>query len=72
MHWWPRQTPRIGSCAGELPITSSEMPASFGVHGPGEMTMRSGSSALDLVDVDLVVAHDLHVRPSSPKYWTRL
>jgi hypothetical protein len=34
--WWPRQTPRIG--AFTRAIASRLMPASFGVHGPGETT----------------------------------
>ena len=42
-------------------ITSSDTPASFGVHGPGEITMRSGASAVDLVHRQLVVAHHLHL-----------
>ena len=37
------------------------MPASFGVHGPGESTMASGSSRERLVDADLVVAPHRHV-----------
>ena len=37
------------------------MPASLGVHGPGEMQMRSGFNALDLVDGDLVVSLDHHL-----------
>ena len=43
-------------------ISGTEMPASFGVHGPGEMTMCSRIQRLDVVERDLVVAHDLHVR----------
>ena len=39
-------------------ITSTEMPASSGRPGPGEMTMRSGRMARDLVERDLVVALD--------------
>jgi hypothetical protein len=34
---------------GEAPISSSETPASFGVHGPGESTMRSAPRRCDLV-----------------------
>ena len=43
--WWPRHTPRIGTRPAKRRITSSETPASFGVQGPGESTMRSGASA---------------------------
>ena len=37
------------------------MPASVGVHGPGEMITRSGLRLEDLVDRDLIVAKDLDV-----------
>ena len=40
----------------------SETPASFGVHGPGEITMRVGLERCDLVERDLVVA-DARARP---------
>ena len=40
---------------------STEMPASVGVHGPGEMITRSGLRLEHLVDRDLVVAKDLDV-----------
>jgi len=39
--WWPRHTPRIGIFRPALD-SSTEMPASCGVQGPGEITMRSG------------------------------
>ncbi len=40
--WWPRQTPSVGTPAsGKRRMTSTEMPASSGVHGPGETTTRS-------------------------------
>ena len=42
-------------------MTSSVMPAFSGRDGPGLMTMPSASRADDLVDRDLVVAHDLHL-----------
>ena len=41
---------------------SSEMPASSGVHGPGEITMRVGRSAATSSTVDRVVAHDARRR----------
>ena len=39
------------------------MPASFGVQGPGESTIASGSAASTSVDRDLVVAMHGHLRP---------
>ena len=36
--------------------TSVEMPASAGVHGPGEITICVGASALDLVDPHLIAS----------------
>ena len=40
--WWPRQTPSVLTPAsGKRRMTSTEMPASLGVHGPGETTTRS-------------------------------
>jgi len=38
MDWWPRHTPSNGfPAAAQAPTKSSEMPASLGVQGPGEM-----------------------------------
>ena len=48
MLWWPRQTPRIGILPANSWIAATEMPASAGVQGPGEMTMRSGFMRRDL------------------------
>ena len=45
MHWCPRHTPKIGVVGANRFSTSLEMPASFGVHGPGEMMMCVGFSA---------------------------
>ena len=40
--WWPRQTPSVGiPASGKRRTTSTEIPASPGVHGPGETTTRS-------------------------------
>ena len=44
MLWCPRHTPRIGISPAKRWISGTEMPASFGVHGPGEMTMCAGAS----------------------------
>jgi len=64
-----RHTPRIGSLPAKRLIAGTEMPASFGVHGPGEITMRSGAS-FSISASDLVIAEDMHVRTNSPRYWT--
>ena len=40
--WWPRHTPSVGTPASGIRRTSSSViPASSGVHGPGETTQRS-------------------------------
>ena len=40
--WWPRQTPSVLTPAsGKRRMTSTLIPASLGVHGPGETTTRS-------------------------------
>ena len=40
--WWPRQTPSVFTPAsGKRRMTSTLIPASLGVHGPGETTTRS-------------------------------
>ncbi len=41
--------------------TSLEIPASPGVQGPGEMIRRLGWHGLDLLERDLVVAHDSQI-----------
>ena len=58
MHWWPRQTPRIGTRPAKVSITSMLIPADSGRPGPGEMTMASGRSAAMPGHVDGVVAVD--------------
>ena len=45
MHWWPRQTPRIGVVAPSAPMSGTDTPASRGVQGPGEMRTCEGESA---------------------------
>src|SRR5437879_2544560 len=45
MHWWPRQTPRMGVAGPKRRTTSVEIPASPGEHGPGEMMIWEGRSA---------------------------
>ena len=66
--WWPRQTPSVGTPAsGKRRIASTEMPASLGVHGPGETTTRSHVRAEQVVDGGDVVAHGLDLRPQLPQ-----
>ena len=45
MHWWPRQTPSSGIRGANRSITAFEIPASSGVHGPGEMIRWVGCFA---------------------------
>ena len=53
-------------------ITSSEIPASFGVHGPGDMTINSGEiSSISLIEISSLRTV-FTSWPNSPKYWTRL
>ena len=35
MHWWPRQTPRVGIRELNVRMISLERPDSFGEQGPG-------------------------------------
>ena len=57
-----RGTRRGSACvAPKRSITASEMPASVGVHGPGDMQMRSRRQARDLVQRNFVVAGHVHV-----------
>ena len=62
--WWPRHTPSVGTPASGIRRTSSSvMPASLGVQGPGETTQRSKPQLDQLVDGGPVVAHGRHLRP---------
>ncbi len=63
MHWWPRQTPSSGIRGPNRSTTSLEIPASRGVHGPGEMISRLGRGRLDLVERDLIVADHPQLEP---------
>jgi len=53
-------------------ITSQLMPASFGVHGPGETQMWSGFSRRISSSVIWSLRWISMRAPISPKYWTRL
>jgi hypothetical protein len=58
--------------AGELLDGATEMPASAGEHGPGEITMRSGFIAAISLSVIASLRNTFTSSPSSPKYCTRL
>ena len=47
------------------------MPASFGVHGPGEITMCDGRLAAISSSVIASLRWTSISSPSSPRYWTR-
>ncbi len=71
--WWPRHTPSVGMPAsGKRRMASTEMPASFGVHGPGETTMRSGAFSNRASTEAASLRTTSSSAPSSPRYWTRL
>ena len=74
MHWCPRQTPKIGVVGANRVSTSFEMPASFGVHGPGEMMMCVGFSSAIWSSViwSLRTTSIGSVGSISPNRWTRL
>ncbi len=52
----------MGIRAPKRVTVAQEMPASLGVHGPGEITIFSGRSASISSKRDFVVAKDFHVR----------
>ena len=57
--WWPRQTPSSGvRVSAAAAISARQMPASFGVQGPGESRIAEGLQRHRRLDVDLVVAAD--------------
>ena len=61
-----------GVVAPSWRMRSSEMPASFGEHGPGEMQIFSGARAFTSSTVRASLRWICISTPSSPKYWTRL
>ena len=71
MAWWPRHTPSIGTLPAKARTASSETPASSGVHGPGEMTMRSGRMSRRPAAPASSLRTTLTSAPSSPRYCTR-
>ena len=72
MLWWPRHTPRIGVVAPNRSITAIDTPASFGVHGPGEITMRCGASFSISSTVSASLRSTRTSAPSACRYCTRL
>jgi hypothetical protein len=52
--------------------TSSEIPASFGVHGPGEITMPAGARAATCARVSSSLRTTSTSAPSACRYCTRL
>lgn len=52
-------------------MTSSDTPASFGVHGPGEITMRSGASFSICSTVSASLRSTRTSAPSACRYCTR-
>ena len=66
------QTPSKGVLSPKRLMTSLLMPASFGVHGPGEMQMWPGLSFAIWSMVIRSLRWICMSTPISPKYWTRL
>ena len=51
-------------------IRSRQMPASVGVHGPGDSTIASGCIAMASATDSLSLRHDTsHWAPTSPRKW---
>ena len=74
MHWWPRQTPSSGMLGPNRSTTALEIPASLGVHGPGEMINRVGRMASISSSVIRSLRTTCKSSPGSisPRRWTRL
>ena len=64
--------PRMGNSAPNRRTTATEIPASFGVQGPGEMTMRSGASRSMSAKVSSSLRRTVTLAPSSPRYCATL
>ena len=69
MLWCPRQTPRSGTTPAAARIRSIEIPASAGVHGPGETTIRSAPIARQSSTLASSLRTTSTVAPSSERYW---
>jgi hypothetical protein len=74
MHWCPRQTPKIGVVGANRLSTSLQIPASLGVHGPGDRMMCVGFEAAISSSViwSFRTTFIGNVGSTSPNRWTRL
>src|SRR5579872_6704266 len=72
MAWWPRHTPSVGITGPQRETTGTVIPASCGVHGPGDSTMAFGASAPTSSTVIASFRLTTGSAPISPRYWTRL
>ena len=72
--WWPRHTPRIGISPRNRRMRSALTPASFGVHGPGEITRWLGriATASSTDSASLRTTRTSRDRSISPNRCTRL
>src|SRR5213596_426809 len=70
--WWPRHTPRTGTFPASALTSGTRIPASPGVHGPGESTAAVGLSASACSTVSASLRYTTGSAPSSPNSWTRL
>ena len=66
------RTPKTGVVGPSRSISASDTPASFGVHGPGEITIRCGASRSICSTVSASLRSTRTSAPSSCRYWTRL
>ena len=60
------------SCPAAAVIRSRQMPASFGVQGPGDSTIASGWRASASATLSLSLRDTSQRAPTSPRKWTRL
>ena len=67
---WPRQTPSTGALVVDTAMR--DIPASFGVQGPGETSTPSAPYAAIPAASIASFFTTCDVAPSSPRYWTRL
>ena len=63
----PQADAQDGHPPGDRWISGTEIPASLGVQGPGEITMRSGAKAATPRQVNLVVTIHPHLDPQLPQ-----
>ena len=66
--WWPRQTPSSGvRVSAAAAISARQMPASFGVQGPGESRIADGLSAIAAWTSISSLRRTMVSAPSSPR-----